>query len=146
MTDENFETFKKRNLALVILLTIVTLGIYIGYWFLSLRSSFHLNDKENNIPFRWWVVATVYLSLSVLFGIVGEFILTIFGLYMLDSIDLIFTYFFLGLLYYSIFRMKESLEECFVELDINKYLLFFFHIWYIQYKLNQIGEDKGVAS
>ncbi|HLR07656.1 MAG TPA: hypothetical protein VK136_00110 [Bacillota bacterium] len=144
MTEANIYPFKKKNIGLVILLSIVTLGVYIGYWFISLRSSFQLVDKKNNIPFKWWIAATIYLSVSIVFSIIGEFVFSIVGLYMLDSIDLILTYFFLGLLYYSLFRMKESLEEVYAEADVNKYLLFFFHIWYIQYKINKIVESRGL--
>lgn len=145
MTKENIHSFKKKNIGLVVLLSIVTIGIYIGYWFLSLRSDFQLINKKNYIPFKWWILATVYLSLSVIFSIIGEFVLSIVGLYMLDSVDLILTYFFLGLLYYSIFRMKESLEEVYDEIEINKYMLFFFHIWYIQYKINNIAKNEGMT-
>ncbi|WP_156289394.1 DUF4234 domain-containing protein [Oceanobacillus salinisoli] len=142
MTD-NIQTLKKKNVWLVILLSIITVGIYIGYWFLSAKSSFQLINKNNYIPFKWWMVATIYLSLSVILSLIGEFILSIYGLYILDSIDLIFAYFFLGLLYYSIFRIKELLEKHDDEMKMNKYLLFFFHIWYIQYKINQSIKREG---
>lgn len=146
MAEENIKVFKKKNVALVIFLSIITVGIYIGYWFLSSRSSIQLMDEKKLIPFKWWIVATVYLSLSLIISIIGEFVLSILGLYMLDSIDLILTYFFLGLLYYSIFRMKELLEEVDDELEINKYILFFFHIWYLQYKINKMVDTRGLAN
>ncbi|MFB4169303.1 hypothetical protein [Virgibacillus sp. JSM 102003] len=144
MAKENSYSLKKKNIGLVILLSIITVGIYIGYWFLSSKSAFQIIDKKNFIPYKWWIVATIYLSISVIFSIIGEFVFSMVGLYMLDSIDLILSYFFLGLLYYSIFRMKESLEEGFDEIEINKYMLFFFHIWYIQYKINNITKNDGV--
>lgn len=146
MAEENTETLKKKNVGLVIFLSIITVGIYIGYWFLSSKSSIELADKKNFVPFRWWVVATIYLSLSLIISIIGEFVLSLPGLYMLDSIDLILTYFFLGLLYYSIFRMKELLEEVNDEIEINRYLLFFFHIWYLQYKINKMAGGRGLAN
>ncbi|UOQ83624.1 hypothetical protein [Gracilibacillus salinarum] len=139
------EVLKKKKLWIVILLSIVTLGIYVGYWFLSAKSSFQLINKKNYIPFKWWIVATIYLSLSLIISVIGEFVLTIYGLYMLDSMDLILTYFYLALLYYSIYRVKELLEEYDDEIELNKYLLFFFHIWYIQYKMNQ-AVNRGLAN
>lgn len=137
MSKENTPTLKRRNIILVILLSIITLGVYVGYWFISSRKNLHHIDKKNHIPFKWWNVATVYLIFSLIFSILGEFFLSIVGLFMFTSVDLIFTYFFLGLLYYSVFRMKESLEEVYDEVEMNRFLLFIFHIWYIQYKINK---------
>ncbi|MFC4388028.1 hypothetical protein ACFOZ1_09435 [Gracilibacillus marinus] len=137
MKKDTTQDFKKRNLFIVVLLSIVTFGIYIGYWFLSTKPAFQFVKEKNEIPFKWWVVATIYLSLSLVISVISEFILSLYGLYVLDSIDLICAYLFIALLYYSIFRIKEVLEDADSEIEFNSYLLFFFHIWYIQYKLNK---------
>src|SRR5699024_8138863 len=142
MTEANIYPLKKKNIGLVILLSIVKLDVYIRYWFIYKQSRYQLVDKINNIHYKYSIATKIYLSVSIVFYIIGEFVFSIVGLYMLDSIDLILTYFFLGLLYYSLFRMKESLEEVYAEADVNKYLLFFFHIWYIQYKINKIVESR----
>ena len=59
-----------------------------------------------------------------------------YGKEIINSYETIFNYLFVGLHYYSIFRIKEIMEEYF-DMELNIFLLFFFHIFYIQYKINQ---------
>ncbi|GAA0465656.1 hypothetical protein [Alkalibacillus silvisoli] len=126
----------KTYLILMIIMTFITLGAYIGFWFLKRKKHFQSINQQHYIPFRWWVVATIYLVISLLLALVGELIFTPYGLVHIESLEFILVYFFLALLYFSIFRVKELLEE-FEGLEINKYLLFIFHIFYLQYKINR---------
>lgn len=45
---------KKRNIAAVVLLPFVTLGIYTIYWFVSTKGE--LNEKGANIPTAWLLI------------------------------------------------------------------------------------------
>ncbi len=132
--------FKKRNIFLAVLLSIVTLGGYIGIWFLRRKVVFKQLTTNSEVPYKWWVVVTVYLFLSLTITFIGEVFFTLYGLYILDSIDLILAFYFLGLLYYSVFRVKELLEKEFEDININKYLVFIFHIWYLQFKMNKLAD------
>ncbi|RCW65833.1 hypothetical protein [Saliterribacillus persicus] len=132
--------FKKRNIFLSVLLSIVTLGGYIGIWFLRRKVVFKQLTTNSEVPYKWWVVVTVYLFLSLTITFIGEVFFTLYGLYILDSIDLILAFYFLGLLYYSVFRVKELLEKEFEDININKYLVFIFHIWYLQFKMNKLAD------
>ncbi|MGM8214853.1 hypothetical protein ACLIA0_04675 [Bacillaceae bacterium W0354] len=129
----------KRNMYLVVLLSIVTVAVYIGFWFLRNKEAFK-QEKNHYIPFKWWVVCTAFLLLSFLHLFVGGFIFTPYGLAYMESFNIVLTYLFIALLYYSIFRVKELLEREYEDLYLNKYLLFFFHIWYLQYKINKLDE------
>ena len=58
---------------------------------------------------------------------------------------MIVSFYFLGLLYYSLFRMKELLEERYEDISLNPWLLVLFHVWYLQFKINRLegnGHDQ----
>jgi purine-cytosine permease-like protein len=144
----NQSSLKKVNVALVILLSILTMGVYLGYWILNRRKSIEAISEHNFIPFKWWWACTIYLIVSLLYKIIGIFILTAYGMAVFDSVDIILSFYFLGLLYYSVFRIKELLENIFCEDTFKPWLLVLFHIWYLQYKINRLegmtNEEPGI--
>ncbi|KQL51014.1 hypothetical protein AN964_18470 [Heyndrickxia shackletonii] len=134
------KVFKKVNIILVIFLSIITVGIYIGYWFLNRKKDIKQLREQNYIPFKWWYVFTIFLSVSLLYQIFGGVFLTELGLSFFDSLDVIFSFFFLAILYYSVFRLRDLLEDEFDEENFNFILLVLFHIWYMQYKINRLDK------
>lgn len=134
------KVFKKVNIFLVIFLSIITVGIYIGYWFLNRKKDIKQLREQNYIPFKWWYVFTIFLSVSLLYQIFGGVVLTELGLSFFDSLDVIFSFFFLAILYYSVFRLRDLLEDEFDEENFNFILLVLFHIWYMQYKINRLDK------
>ncbi|MBB2481865.1 DUF4234 domain-containing protein [Bacillus sp. APMAM] len=134
------KVFKKVNIFLVIFLSIITVGIYIGYWFLNRKKDIKQLREQNYIPFKWWYVFTIFLSVSLLYQIFGGVFLTELGLSFFDSLDVIFSFFFLAILYYSVFRLRDLLEDEFDEENFNFILLVLFHIWYMQYKINRLDK------
>ncbi len=137
--EEKIMELPRKNLALVIILSLVTFATYIGFWFLKRKDAFN-NFGKHHVPFNLWIVATIFLVISLVHFIIGNFIFTPFGLVYIESYNIILTYLFIALLYYSIFRIKDVLEREYHHLELNKYLTFFFHIWYIQYKINQMHD------
>ncbi len=129
--------FKKFNLFILILLSFITLGAYIGVWFLRNKDRIKNFACKPNIHFGLWRLFTVVSFVFLFIQWFGNMVLSDYGIANLESYEVIFNYCFIGLLYYSIFRLKESFEEEH-DLQLNKYLLFIFHIFYIQFKLNQI--------
>jgi len=128
--------FKKLNLLWMILLTFFTLGAYIGIWFIKNKKNIVNMSAKHGIQFGIWILFTV-ISFSFLFiSLFGGVVLSDYGEEIINSYETIFNYLFVGLHYYSIFRMKEMMEE-YLDMDMNVYFLFFFHIFYIQYKINQ---------
>jgi len=128
-------SLKKSNMFLLVFLSIITLGAYIGLWFLRQREDINRLSGKNGIHFGLWRLF-VFLSFAFLFiRLFGAMILSDYGMAYMLSFDTLFSYLFIALLYYSIFRLKDVLE---VEegLELNKYLLFFLHIFYIQFKIN----------
>ncbi|RUL54224.1 DUF4234 domain-containing protein [Lysinibacillus antri] len=141
-TDHNFSIdFKKLNLPVMIVLSIITLGAYIGVWFLRNRQSIQNSHYKTGIHFGLWRVFTLGSFIFLFIHFFGNLVLSDYGLANIESYEIIFNFFFIGFLYYSIFRLRESFEE---EADVilNKYLLFFLHVFYIQYKMNQLQDSQ----
>lgn len=134
--EESSFDFKKLNLLWMILLTFFTLGAYIGIWFIKNKKNIVNMSAKHGIHFGIWTLFTV-ISFSFLFiSLFGGVVLSDYGEEIINSYETIFNYLFIGLHYYSIFRMKAMMEEYF-DMEMNVYFLFFFHIFYIQYKINQ---------
>lgn len=129
---------------LMILLSIISLGAYIGLWMVNRKNDLDDLKKLNHIPFALWTFFTVGLFIFLFLNVFNHFIFSNIGSLYVESFDTIFTFFFVGLLYYSIFRIRDVIEES-TAIKFNVYLLFFFHIFYIQYKVNQTesGEVKA---
>ncbi|WP_458415051.1 hypothetical protein ACNQFZ_09735 [Schinkia sp. CFF1] len=142
-TEPSEHIFKKVNVGLVVVLSILTMGIYVGYWFLKERRTLRNMDYKGLIPIKLWWVVTFFLCLSFLFNLIGEAIFTPYGYAMISSLDIIFTFYYLGILYYSVFRMRDVIEARFVDVYINPWLLVFLHVWYLQYKINRLEGLKS---
>ncbi|PLS15388.1 hypothetical protein CVD28_24000 [Bacillus sp. M6-12] len=139
MENEKFEWgFKKVKVWFVVLLTWLTLGVYLGYWFLKERNTLKMADKRKLIPIKIWWLATIFLGLSFLYNLLGRAILTPYGFALFNSFDVIFSFYFLGLLYYSVFRVRDLLEEEYREAIFRPWLLVLFHVWYLQFKINRL--------
>lgn len=128
--------FKKTNTALAVVLTNVTFGVYVPYWFISRRESISqlgkVEMKYNWLKFLFFMYA--FLAFYVLIG--GAF-LTEMGTDFMDTFNIIITFIGLGITYYSVFRVAEAIEEKEGDQIFNRVLLILFHIWYLQYKINR---------
>jgi len=129
--------FRKFNLSVLILLSFITLGAYIGVWFLRSRNSMDNFADRPKIHFGLWRLFTILSFIFLFIQLFGSMVLSDYGILNLQSYEVLFNFCFIGLLYYSIFRLRESFDEEY-DLHLNKYLLFMFHIFYIQFKLNQV--------
>ncbi|MGI8386740.1 hypothetical protein [Robertmurraya sp. P23] len=136
----NSRKFKEVHVGLVVLFSLLTLGVYLGYWFLSRRQTIREYAGSQFIPFKWWRVFIILLTLSFLYKFFGPIFLTPYGIAIFDSIDIIFSYYFLSILYYSVFRLRTILEEAYGEKLFAPWLLVLFHVWYIQFKINRLGD------
>lgn len=130
--------FKRVNLTVVIIMSIVTLGVYLGYWFLKERNTLKEIEKGKIIPIRLWWLFTILLALSFVYHFLGSILLTPYGDAVFTSFDMIMSFYFLGLLYYSVFRMRDILQEEYEDVTFNPWLLVLFHVWYLQFKLNRL--------
>ena len=137
------QPLKKTNVFLMVLLSIFTLGFYMGVWWLNRKNDIRQLSERNYIPFGWWQFFAAGLFLFLLLNILKKFIFTEYSFLYIESYDTIFTFFYIGLLNYSAFRLAELLENR-TEIRFNRILLTVFTLFYIQFKVNK--EHKIQAS
>ncbi|MGV3464073.1 MAG: DUF4234 domain-containing protein [Heyndrickxia sp.] len=136
--------FKKTNILLMVILSLLTLGIYNAYWFISRKKYFNRLDAKDWIPYKWWIFMLIYLIISFIYSFFGPVIFTEYGIAVLDSFDLILAFYFVGCLYYSVFRAKEMIEDHMDEGVFNSWFLVLFNIWYVQYKINRLHSGRAL--
>lgn len=130
--------FKKSYVLLMITWSIITMGAYIGVWFVQRRKDIERIEGNHHVAFGLWKAFTVISFIFLFIQLFGGMILSDVGLVTIDSFDMMFSFFFIGLLYYSIFRVREVLENH-LDMELHPVALFFLHIFYIQYKANKIS-------
>ncbi|WOV88254.1 DUF4234 domain-containing protein [Sporosarcina oncorhynchi] len=130
-------TFKKTNTALTVLLTNVTFGVYVPYWFISRRDSISQLGKEE-VNYNWLKFLFVSYAFLAFYFIIGGAFLTEMGTDFVDTFNIIITFIGLGITYYSVFRVAEAIERMTEDKVFNRVLLILFHIWYLQYKINRM--------
>jgi hypothetical protein len=129
-------TFKKTNTALAVVLTNVTMGVYLPYWFISRRDSISQLGKVQ-LNYNWLKFLFVIYAFLAFYFVIGGAFLTEMGIDFMDTFNIIITFFGLGITYYSVFRVAEAIEETAGDVIFNRVLLILFHIWYLQYKINR---------
>ncbi|HEX5564727.1 MAG TPA: hypothetical protein VFX34_07180 [Sporosarcina sp.] len=129
-------TFKKTNTALAVLLTNVTFGVYLPYWFISRRESISQLGKVQ-LHYNWLKFLFVMYAFLAFYFVIGGAFLTEMGIDFMDTFNIIITFIGLGFTYYSVFRVAEAIEEKAGAEIFNRVLLILFHIWYLQYKINR---------
>ncbi|MGG0669621.1 hypothetical protein ABE073_13910 [Lederbergia citrisecunda] len=130
-------TFKKTNTALAVVLTNVTFGIYLPYWFISRRDSISQLGKVQ-LSYNWLKFLFIMYAFLAFYFVIGGAFLTEMGVDFMDTFNIIITFIGLGITYYSVFRVAEAIEEKNGENIFNRVLLILFHIWYLQYKINRL--------
>lgn len=127
--------FKQSNPGILFLLSNLTLGAYVPYWFISRKNSLqYLTNKLN--------FSTLYIMLGLYifflaYYVIGGVFLNELGQNLMDSISWIVTFWGFGILYYSTFRIVEAVEKSIGEQVFNRFFVLLFHIWYIQFVLNK---------
>lgn len=135
--------FKKSNVFVMVILSYITFGIYIPYWFLTRRKAFEQLSSETKLPLKAVKCVLVLYIVALIALIMGPFFLTEYGLELKNSIDYILTMYGLGIVLYAVFRAKEMLNDHYDQTLIKPIPAAFFHIWYLQYKLNQLSNERG---
>jgi uncharacterized membrane-anchored protein len=134
--------FKKTNLFFLIPISILTFGIYYAFWFISRKKAFSQLTSKNYIPNVWWKFFLIFSIVSLIYDLIKDSLFTGYGIAVLDSYDLIISFYFVGCLYYSVFRAREMIEDHVNERIFKPWLLVMFNIWYIQFKINRLEEIR----
>jgi hypothetical protein len=133
---------KKTSVLLMVALTLLTLGLYFPYWFLTRRRALNRlaaeTDDVNLLTFG--VVATMVISLA------GGFCAAAFpetAGWLSDGVRFV-DFIFRILTILLCFRIKSILEANHPE-RLSALATFFLSLFYLQYKINRMEETDPVA-
>ncbi|WP_026691102.1 DUF4234 domain-containing protein [Alteribacter aurantiacus] len=130
--------FKSTPVIVTILLSLITMGIYMPYWFLTRRKELNKIDPEKKVSFEFPLSVLILYSLSALFTVLylilpfsEGFVATI------DGLDRIITFYGVTVMVILSFRAVSLLKSYDSSIPVSKLATFFFTIWYVQYKINK---------
>jgi Domain of unknown function (DUF4234) len=145
-SNEGGATLPKTPVALTVLLSIVTLGLYIPYWFLSRRRAFNRLAPEgetvDRITFFFVALYLVAFAIGFASGVSQNLNAAITGtwypwLRVIDLASRIFTI-------VISFRIKFILEASYPE-RLSGLGTFFLSLFYLQYKINRLGNVDPIS-
>ena len=132
---------QKKNVLLMILLAIITYGIYIPFWFLNSKGAFNnLNSKEkiSNGPIIF--VLVIYIISAILLIPSILFMETEIGV-MIGGIDSVINLVGGIAILIMSFKVRRIMNEHF-KTNLSGVATFFFSFFYLQYKINRFLEQK----
>lgn len=139
---------QKESVVIVILLTLITYGLYIPAWMWRQREAINsLNTSvklEKKIFAFWFGCLLLSTLLSFLSGVFEFF--PIFNLSLSILASVCAAIYLLGIVVIS-FMIRKAIDNHFCKklkwkVNFSKPLTFFFHIFYLQYEINRISEGK----
>ena len=142
-------TLKRRNILLMILFTVATLGVYFPIWYLRRRAALNALDSPRKVPLWPFLVVIAHIGVSFILG-VTEASLAPGEARFSDSLG--FTLMQLGvtvLVVWQNFRVKDIIEDHLTNPDAGMPLLmqqsvslsgvltFILGMFYLQHAINQ---------
>ena len=138
---------KEKNIILVIVLIIVTLGIYYPVWFLKQKEAINnLKSKEKLTDTPLLITLVLYsFSAIIFFYQIPNYDVEIIGA--LDIIDAIISLTGAIIMIFMSFKVRRIFDQYYnialkKNIKLSKVWTFFLGIIYLQYKINRILESK----
>ena len=141
----------QQSIWMMVLLELVTIGIYGPYWYFSRRASLHVLSSSQRLP--------EMPLIAVLVAVIVSAVLTVVSFFPSDpsSIEAIYQVLDLAIgvsLLFFAFRVRGILRDHLAaqgvsEAGISGFWTFLFNLLYLQYKINRIPEqlaavDEGI--
>ena len=127
--------FKRTSVLFMVFMSIISLGIYLPYWFLSREKAFHQLRSEKELPkFHSRLVLVLYILSAVLFlfsGFMSESMLEFY-----DSLDRLITFVGGLALIFLAFRTRRRLIDHLGE-QLSWIWTLLFGPWHLQYRINR---------
>lgn len=167
MEEDDLNIPKKKSVFLLVILSILTLGIYPIIWYTkrsdelnNLRTEKKIRKSLTILPLLFLISAVFVVLLNIFFGIVEEwkvvennditqlplpFIVSFILVVLLISLYMIIFYFFMPL------RTKKILDQALANkgtmkenkvLKLSWFFSLVFNLFYLQYEINRIITDK----
>ena len=159
-TERNcFKDFKKVNIALMVLLTLITFGIYNAYWYLSRKNDINKLSSSNKVSSGFFIFAIVLQSISLILSLLSGFLegigesLNQYAILLLarqmKSFDPYINIILFIIFVFSAFKVKRIFQDHLSDITGSPYpfsalATFFFQIWYLQYKVNRLSEMPDI--
>ncbi|PTX47374.1 uncharacterized protein DUF4234 [Melghirimyces profundicolus] len=126
---------KKASVFFTLVMSVITLGIYVPYWFISRREALNRLDSEVTLPsapakivFILYILSAIFLPVAM---IGGEGMMRLY-----DTLDIPITYGGMAVCLYLAMRTRLILNEHLGVKSVGPVKTFFLWIWYLQYKIN----------
>jgi len=150
---------QKKNIFLMVVLSIITLGIYSSVWYLKRSPEFYnLGTRKKlgtGLPMVLLIFNIIFIALIVILPLtittsVGDFFqnLTTLQISLIFTLGIIFAlmiFFYILLEFFSRTIVNQALENKGSRKKISVLLTLVFGYLYLQYEINRINEDKEEA-
>ncbi|WP_217589268.1 hypothetical protein [Lentibacillus saliphilus] len=135
--EESLLNIKKRSVLVMIILTIMTGGIYVSYWFLVNRNRINVGSIDERLSFiAPFCLLSIYTFTSMTF-IPARFFLEGYTWGFYQYIMIVFSYLGTAITCYLAFQVRTIFKEHLVVKRLSIILTFLFHIWYLQHTINK---------
>ena len=156
--DESAQELKKMPVILTIIFTILTIGIYYPAWFLTRRNAINHLKSKKKLGRAVFIFAIVIFSISVVLNIISGFLQVLAeGLatsdYLnytqgIDSVDRLISIIIAITMLVQCFKVRRIFRDHFNiyqkrNITFSGLALFFFQIYYLQYKINRFNKERS---
>lgn len=142
--DDDLEGFvipkiRFTSVWIMVLLSVLTFGMYLPYWLLSRRKEINRIAKKVVIKKAIPLFILISYFCSALIFTIGQLLINEIAIMLYEYIDILITYFgVIFIIYYSfkirLILLKTAEDD---EFSISKILTFFFAIFYLQHQINK---------
>ena len=129
----NQNSYPKQNIFLLILLAIVTLGIYVPFWYKKYMKLSDFSSIKSGMVNAFLALQIVYVINTIIELTYFSVILLVILLF-LDLIIIITIFILQIILAFDMRRILINKGQ-----EVNPILTFFFTVFYLQYKINKMS-------
>ena len=161
---------QKKSVVLLVVLSIITFGIYGFVWYIKRAPEFNNLQTENKFSKKMAVVALVsyilYYVLFIIFGliifvmykslltsnqgnleslmsvIVSLLLILILGMIVINIVSLIYTILAIVMAFKTRTILNQTLENKGVTRKVSILFTLFFNLFYLQYEINRMIDDR----
>lgn len=132
---------ERKSVWMVILLSIVTLGIYVPYWLYQRLDAFNQMKSTEKLDKSTVMAVLVMYSLTTVMYIVSTISEILYPenisfVTNIDNVGSVIDFISTIMMLYLAFRTRKVIEDHF-KVTLSGVATFFFSIYYLQYKINQ---------
>ena len=148
---DTVQPLKVKKVLIVLLLSLVTLGLYNSYWYINQLdglNSLKSNEKLDKNVFMGCLISYIFGVIFMVLSLFYDEGTELYKTY--DGISAVLYYVPMFILIFQSFKIKRILNDHFnVDLNYNisfsNLAVFFFWFYYLQYKINRIIKKASLG-